>query len=187
MRRLALFTLAGATLALPAQAASGPFFSLGNTNFVVLLAFIAFVALIVYLKVPGKLLGMLDARAVQIKSDLDEARALREEAKTILASYERKQKDVQEQANRIVAQAKEEAMAAAEQAKADLKASIARRMASAQDQLASAEANALRQVREKAIAVAVAAAAEVLAKQSTPESAAASIDAAIAQVDARFH
>ena len=65
---------------------------------------------------------MLDARAVQIKADLDEARALREEAKAILASYERKQKEVQEQSERIVASAKEEAMAAAEQAKADLKA-----------------------------------------------------------------
>jgi len=187
MTRRVLLALVITLAALPAQAATGPFFSLGNTNFVVLLAFIAFVALIVYLKVPGKLLGMLDARAIQIKADLDEARSLREEAKTILATYERKQKDVQEQANRIVASAKEEAMAAAEQAKADLKASIARRMASAQDQLASAEATALRQVRETAIAVAVAAAAEVLAKQSSPQSAAASIDAAIAQVDARFH
>ncbi len=71
---------------------------------------------------------MLDARAVQIKADLDEARALREEAKTILASYERKQKDVQAQADRIVATAQEEAMAAAAQAKDDLKVSIARRV-----------------------------------------------------------
>lgn len=187
MQKITLSALALLLLPLPAYAAKGPFFSLQNTNFVVLLAFIAFIALIVYLKVPGKLVGMLDARATQIKADLDEARALREEAKTILASYERKQKDVQEQANRIVASAKEEAMAAAEQAKADLKASIARRMASAQDQLASAEATALRQVRERAIAVAVAAAAEVLAKQSSAESASASIDAAIAQVEARFH
>ena len=52
---------------------------------------------------------MLDKRADGIKSELDEARALREEAQTLLASYERKQKEVQEQADRIVAAAKEEA------------------------------------------------------------------------------
>ncbi len=74
-----------------------------------------------------KLLGsQLDKRAEGIKADLDEARALREEAQTVLASYERKQKDVAEQAERIVAHAKEEAATAAELAKQDLKDSIAR-------------------------------------------------------------
>ena len=171
----------------PALAASGPFFSLQNTNFVVLIAFLAFVGLLVYLKVPGKLMGMLDARAVAIKSDLDEARALREEAKSILATYERRQKEVQEQADRIVSAAKDEAMSAAAQAKADLQASIARRLAAATDQIASAEAAAIRQVREQAISVAIAAAGDVLAKQMTAEAAAASIDDAIAQVEARMH
>ncbi|HEY6919924.1 MAG TPA: F0F1 ATP synthase subunit B [Tabrizicola sp.] len=176
-----------ALLASPAMAATGPFFSLQNTNFVVLIAFIAFVALLVYMKVPAKLTGMLDARAATIKAELDEARALREEAKSILATYERRQKEVQEQADRIVAQAKDEAMAAAAQAKEDLKASIARRLAAATDQIASAEAGAIRQVREQAISVAIAAAGEVLSKQMTADAASASIDDAIAQVEAKLH
>ena len=112
-------------LATPAMAASGPFFSLQNTNFVVLIAFIVFVGILIYMKVPAKLTGMLDARAATIKAELDEARALREEAKSILATYERRQKEVQEQADRIVSQARDEALAAAAQAKTDLKASIA--------------------------------------------------------------
>jgi F-type H+-transporting ATPase subunit b len=184
MTRLAvLLTL----VASPALAATGPFFSLYNTDFVVLLGFLTFVAILVYLKVPGRIAGMLDARAVAIKADLDEARALREEAKSILATYERRQKEVQEQADRIVASAKDEAMAAAAQAKADLKASIARRLAAATDQIASAEAGAIRQVREQAVAVAIAAAGDVLAKQMTADAAAASIDDAILQVADRMH
>jgi len=184
MTRLAvLLTL----VASPALAATGPFFSLGNTDFVVLLGFLTFVGILVYLKVPGKIAGMLDARAVAIKADLDEARALREEAKSILATYERRQKEVQEQADRIVASARDEAMAAAAQAKDDLKASIARRLAAATDQIASAEAGAIRQVREQAIAVAIAAAGDVLAKQMTADAAAASIDDAIVQVADRMH
>lgn len=174
-------------LASPALAASGPFFSLQNTNFVVLVGFLCFVGLLVYLKVPGKLTGMLDARATQIKADLDEARALREEAKSILATYERRHKEVQEQAERIVSLAREEAMAAADQAKAELKRSIARRLAAATDQIASAEAGAIRQVREQAVAIAVAAAGDLLAKQMTAEAASASIDAAIVQVEAKLH
>lgn len=176
-----------AVLASPALAAEGPFFSLRNSEFVVLVAFIAFIGLLVYMKVPGKLTGMLDARAVAIKAELDEARALREEAKSILATYERRQKEVQELADRIISTARDEALAAAAQAKADLKASIARRLASATEQIASAEAGAIRQVREQAVSVAVAAAGDVLSRQMTAEAASSSIDAAIAQVEARLH
>lgn len=185
MKHLILpFALSSAS---PAFAAGGPFFSLWNSNFVVLLAFLVFIGILLWAKVPGKLGGMLDARANQIKAELAEARALREEARALLSSYEKKQKDVQEQSERIVAAAKDEALAAAKQAKEDLKLSIARRLAAAEEQIASAEASALRQVRERAVTVAVAAAADVLAKQSSAEAAAASIDEAIAQVEAKLH
>ncbi len=171
----------------PAFAATGPFISLGNTDFVVLLAFLLFVGVLIYMKVPARIAGMLDARAAGIKADLDEAKALRDEARVLLASYEQKQKDVLVQSERIVAQAKAEAEAAARQAKDDLKESIARRLVSAHEQIASAEAQALRSVREQAISVAIAAASDVLGQQMTAKRASDSIDAAIAQVDAKFH
>lgn len=176
-----------ALAATPALAASGPFFSLHNTDFVVTISFLVFVGVLLYFKVPAMLAGLLDKRADLIKAELEEARALREEAKTLLASYERKQKEVKDQADQIVAAAKGEAEAAAAQAKVDLKNSIARRLAAAEEQIAAAEAGAVREVREKAVSIAVAAAGEVLAKQMTTEGAAASIDAAIAQVEAKLH
>ncbi|QFT79229.1 ATP synthase subunit b precursor [Roseovarius sp. THAF27] len=180
-------TLTAMVVASPALAATGPFFSLGNTNFVVMLAFILFIALLVYLKVPGKIGEMLDKRADGIKSELDEARALREEAQTLLASYERKQKEVQDQADRIVAHAKTEAAEAAEQAKKDLEQSIKRRIKAAEEQIASAEANAVKDVRDQAIAVAVAAAKDVVAKAMTEDDNSKLIDESIAQVDAKLH
>ncbi len=186
MRHLFALTLAIGS-ASPAFAASGPFFSLHNTNFVVLLAFLVFIGVLFYFKVPGTIGGMLDTRAEGIKSELDEARALREEAQTILASYERKQKEVQEQAERIVAVAREDAAAAAEQAKLDLEKSIARRLAAAEDQIASAEASAVKEVRDRAIVIAVAAANDVIAKQMTAAEGNRLIDAAITEVDAKLH
>jgi len=178
-----LFALAAS----PALAASGPFFSLGNTNFIVLLAFLLFIAVLIYFKVPTLLGDMLDKRAVSIRSELDEARALREEAQTILASYERKQKEVQEQSERIIAHAREEAEIAAAQAKQDLEASIVRRLQAAEEQIASAEANAVKEVRDRAIAVAVAAAGDVVSKQMTDASGDALIDDAIVQVETKLH
>lgn len=182
---LALILTVGA--ASPALAASGPFFSLGNTDFVVLLGFIVFIAVLFYFKVPGMIGGALDNRAEGIKSELDEARALHEEARSLLASYERKQREVQGQADAIVAAAKEDAVLAAEQAKVDLEKSIARRLAAAQDQIASAEASAVKEVRDQAITVAVSAANAVLAKQMTAAQANKLIDASIADVGEKLH
>ncbi len=186
MRSLFALVLS-AGVASPALAASGPFFSLHNTTFVVLLAFLLVIGVMVYLKVPGLLGGMLDKRAEGIKSELDEARARREEAQTILASYERKQKEVQEQADRIVTAAQQDAVAAADKAKEDLKVSIARRLAAAEDQIASAEASAIREVRDQAVSIAVAAARDVIAKQMTAASGNKLIDDAIAEVEAKLH
>ena len=185
--RKAIATLVALTAASPALAASGPFLSLTNTNFVVLISFLLFVGVLLYLKVPSLLGGMLDKRAEGIKSELDEARALREEAQTLLAGYERKQKEVRDQADRIVAHAKEEAKVAAEQAKEDLKASIARRLAAAEDQIASAESSALKEVRDRAVSIAIGAAKDVIAKQMTAAEANKLIDSAIDDVDAKLH
>ncbi|WP_292064096.1 F0F1 ATP synthase subunit B [Marivita sp. XM-24bin2] len=183
-----IMTIAAASLlASPAFAASGPFFSLKNTDFVVTIGFIVFLGVLLYFKVPTLLMGMLDKRAEDIKSELDEAKAVREEAQALLASYERRQREVQEQADRIIAHAKEEAVLAGEQAKADLEKSIARRLAAAEDQIASAEASAVKEVRDRAIAVAIEAARDVVAKQMTAKDAAKSIDEAIAEVGQKLH
>lgn len=171
----------------PALAAKGPFLSLANTDFIVLISFIVFIGVLVYFKVPGMLSGMLDKRADGIEAELNEARALREEAQTLLASYERKMKEVQEQSERIVAQAKEEASTAADQAKEDLKASIARRLAAAESQIASAEASAIKEVRDAAVGIAVAAAGDVISKQMTATEGNKLIEAAIGEVEAKLH
>ncbi len=170
-----------------AQAASGPFFSLGNTDFVVLLAFLLFVGVLVYFRVPGLLGGLLDKRAAQIRADLGEARALREEAQALLASYERKSREVKDQAERIVAQARDDAKAAADLAKDELRRGITRRLAAAEEQIQAAEDAAVRAVRDRAIAVAVAAAGDVIARQMTEERGAALIDGAITQVEKRLN
>ena len=184
MKKLSiLFILAAG----PALAADGPFLSLANTDFIVLLSFIAFIAVLLYFGVP-KLLGrMLDDRAAGIQSELDEARTLREEARELLAGYERKQAEVQAQADRIVENAKAEAEAAAEQAKADIAASIERRLAAAQDQIASAEAGAVKEVRDQAVTVAIGAAQDIINKQMTAASAGGLIDSAIDEVATKLN
>jgi len=179
--------LAFGLVATPAMAAKGPFVSLANTDFIVLIAFILFIGVLFYFKVPGMLSKMLNDRSTGIQSELDEARSLRDEAQALLASYERKHREVQEQADKIVAQAKIDAEAAADQAREDLARSIERRMAAAEDQIASAQAAAIKEVRDTAVTVAIAAARDVIAKQMTAADANKLVDDAISQVDAKLH
>jgi F-type H+-transporting ATPase subunit b len=191
MKRLLLTALA-LLAAAPASAASyhpfsPDFYTLTNTNFVVLIAFLIFMGILVYFKVPGIIGGMLDNRAAQIRADLDEARALREEAQALLASYQRKQEEVKAQAERIVVHARQEAEDAAELAKADLARSIERRLKAAEDQLASSEASALKEVKDRAATIAVAAAGDLIAKALTARDAGRLIDDSIATVEAKLH
>jgi F-type H+-transporting ATPase subunit b len=185
MKRLAYIVAFAAT---PAFAAEGePFLSLRSTEFVVTIAFLVFLGVLVYFKVPSMLGGLLDKRAAGIKADLDAAKALHDEAKAVLASYEAKRREMQEQAAKIVDQARREATAAAEQAKADLKSAMARRLVAAEEQIASAEKAAVREVRDRAIAVAVAAAGDVVAARMGAADRNKLIDDAIGTVATRLN
>jgi F-type H+-transporting ATPase subunit b len=161
--------------------------SLGNTDWVVLIGFLAFLSILFYFGVPAMLGGMLDKRAATIRAELDEARALREEAQTLLASYERKAREVEEQAKRIIAEARTNAEDAANEAKGEIERSIARRLAAAEDQIASAEAKASRAVRDRAASVAIAVAGEVIAKNTSAADQNKMIDDAITQVERQLH
>lgn len=171
----------------PAYAAEYSFFSLKSTDFIVSIGFALFIGILFYFKVPGMLTGMLDQRAAGIQSDLNEARALREEAQSILAEYERKAAETKAQAEAIVKAAREEAAAAAVEAKADLAASVSRRLAAAQDKIASAESAAIKEVRDTAVSIAVAVAGEVVAKQMSAADANAMIDASIKSAGEKLH
>ena len=186
MKQLSL-ALTLALAASPALAEEEAFFSLRSTEFVVTIAFLVFIGVLLKFNVPSLIGGMLDKRAQGIKADLEAAKALHEEAKVLLQSYEKKHKEVQEQADQIVESAKREAHAAADQAKVDLQASIARRLQAAQDQIASAEASAVREVRDRAVSVAVAAAGDLIAKQMSAADKGKLIDAAIQDVEAKLH
>ena len=158
-----------------------------NTNIVTGISFVLFFALLAYLGVPKMLGGLLDKRADGIREELNEAKRLREEAQELFAEFERKHKAVGAQADEIVAQAKAEAEAAAEKAKADLKVSIERRLKAADDQIALAESDAVKEVKDKAVAVAIAAATKVLSDKLGSSQAEGLVDAAIKDVGARLH
>lgn len=172
----------------PAMAASSDtFFSLTNTNFIVSIAFVLFLGVLVYYKAPQKIITLLDNRADQIRSEIDEARALKEEATELLVSYERKRKEIDGLAHEIILSAKAEAEAASAQAKLDIENMVKRRLEIAQDRIEAAETNAINEIKNKAISVAIDASAELISQEMSPAERAKSIEDSIKTVGDRLN
>ena len=122
----------------------------------------------------------LDARGERIKTALDEARVLREEAQHLLAEYQRKQRDAAREAELTIERARVEAGRIEAEASADLDRTLARRETLAREKIAQAEADTVRELRDVAIDVAIAAAGRVIADHLDRDRADALIDEAVA-------
>jgi F-type H+-transporting ATPase subunit b len=128
----------------------------------VALAFILFLALLVYLGVHRKVTDSLDQRQARIKGELDEARRLKEEAQALLAEFQRKGREAEKEAEAIIAGAKAEAERIAGEAKARMEDFVSRRTKMAEAKITQAEAQALADVRSAAADAAVTAAEKIL-------------------------
>jgi F-type H+-transporting ATPase subunit b len=128
----------------------------------VAICFICFLGLLGYLGVHRKLTGALDQRQGRIKSELDEASRLRQEAQALLAEFERKGRAAEGEAEAIIASAKSEAERLAVEAKQRMEEFVGRRTKMAEAKIAQAEAQALADVRSAATDAAIAAAEKIL-------------------------
>ena len=129
----------------------------------VAIAFVIFLGLLVYLGAHRRLIGGIDNRQARIQAELNEAVRLREEAKAVLAEYERKGREAETEATAIIAGAKAEAQRLAVEAKTKMEDFVLRRTKMAEAKIAQAEAQALSDVRAAAADTAVAAAEKILA------------------------
>src|SRR5215470_11391021 len=69
-------------------------------------AFLMFIGVLAYLGVYRKVAAALDRRQALIKTKLDEARLLREEAQAVLVAYQSKQREGMREAEAIISSAK---------------------------------------------------------------------------------
>lgn len=159
---------------------------LQNAEFWVGVAFVLFVLLLVRFKVPGMILGALDARGQKIQAQLDEATHLREEAQTLLAQIRTQREETERSAAAMLENARAEAQRLQAEAKANLDEQIERRARLAERKIATAEAQAAAQVKAAAAELAAETAERVLAARLNTAGADPLIDAAIADLGAKL-
>jgi len=156
-----------------------------SAEFWVAVAFVIFVA-VTYRPLSRQILAALDARGRRISAEIEEAQALREEALKLLAESKRKHRDAIREAENILEHAKLEAARLREQAQQDLELALRRREQAAMDKIAQAEAKAIKDVRDQAVEVALAATASLIVANLDPQKSAAIIDQSIRGVADRL-
>ncbi|KQQ38072.1 MULTISPECIES: F0F1 ATP synthase subunit B [Rhizobium/Agrobacterium group] len=137
-----------------------------DATFFALVGLVIFLGILIYIKVPGMMAKSLDERAANIRSELDEAKKLREEAQALLAEYQKKRKQAEADAASIVASAEREAAALTEEARQKTEEFVARRNAVSEQKIKQAEADAVSAVRAAAVDLAIAAAESVIARKA---------------------
>jgi F-type H+-transporting ATPase subunit b len=158
-----------------------------NAEGYIAIAFVIFVGLLLYVKVPKMIAEALDGRATKVRADLDEARRLRAEAEALLAGYKAKAETASHDAEHILSTAQTEAAAIVADARVQAEAVIARRTALAETKIAAAERAAEASVRAQAVDFATAAARRIIVAHDDPAEAARLTGAAISELDRRLH
>lgn len=138
-----------------------------DNTFFAFVGLLIFLGIMVYVKVPAMITKGLDARADKIRADLAEAKRLRDEAAELLAAYQKKRKEAEQDALDIVTAAKREADVLAADAKAKTEEFVKRRTAMAEQKIAQAENDAINAVRSSAIDIAIAAAGKILGEKAS--------------------
>jgi len=158
-----------------------------DATFWATVALFLFFGVMFYFKVPAMLTGGLDKRSEKIRNDLEEARKLREEAQQLLAEYQRKRKEAEQEAEGIVASAKREAEALAKDAERKTEEYVARRTAQAEQKITQAESQAVAEVRAAAVEVAVEASEKIIADRMSGAAANDAFKKSLAEVKARMN
>jgi F-type H+-transporting ATPase subunit b len=160
---------------------------LQDPTFWVGLAFLIVVAILARAGVHKMIAGGLDKRAQGIADELDRARALRDEAQELLAKYQRRQREAEEEAADIVAQAKRDAEQIAIDARAKIEDQLHRRAKAAEDKIARAETQAIAEIRGQTVDVAIEAAREIIRARMDQGAQAALAERSIDELRGKLH
>ena len=154
---------------------------LQDPTFWVAVAFVIFV-IAVFKPIKGALIGGLDAKIEEIRREVDEAEKLREEAQSLLANYQRQQRQAMQDAENIVARAKEEAGRHRAEADEAMKEMVRRQEEQAREKIAQAEAAAIQEVKSMAVDLAMAASEKLLADKLVGDEGSRLIDKSISEI-----
>lgn len=128
-------------------------------------AMVVLIVIFIWKKVPGLIIGGLDAKIAAIREQLDEAKQLRAEAEKLRNEYADKIANAEKDAEGMMDNARKEADAIVAKAEVDAKAMVERRKQMAEDKIAAAERDAVAEVKSVAVSTAAQASRKLIAEK----------------------
>lgn len=158
-----------------------------DATFFALVALIIFLGIAAYAGAFRKMGAGLDSRAERIRKELDHATQLRKDAEALLAEYKQKRLDAEKEAASIISAAKADAEEYAAETRRKLSESLERRSKQAEQKITQAEAAAVKEVRNVATDLAIAASHHLAAEAAKGSKGAELISESISAVKNRLN
>lgn len=157
-----------------------------DEKFFVALSFVTFIVL-AFKPIKAAILKAIDSRIVKVKTDLEEAARLKDEAQALLNKFEKEHRRSLEEVQGILAHAREEAERVNKEAKEILEFALGKRTELAMQKIAQAEANVLTDLKSNALDITMDAARTLILENLSKEAAEEILSSAISDIDKKLH
>ena len=121
-----------------------------NAEFFVAISFIIFVGLLLILRLPRRILNVLDERSLNIQKELEQPRSLREEAQIILAKEKKNLEEADVKIVNLLKNAEEHTKIFKANAEKSLSDDIERKKKQSELKIKQVESDAIKEVKLKA-------------------------------------
>jgi F-type H+-transporting ATPase subunit b len=148
----------------------------------VFIAFIIFVSIALYLKVPKMITKLLDEQIDKIRNELDEARRLKEDANSLLAEYERNIESANKEAEIIINQAKTNVEMYEQKSNKKIEEFILRSEKQSVEKIDQAEKSAINKINEEIINISVEVSERIISKKMDDKNSNQLFESSIGQI-----
>jgi F-type H+-transporting ATPase subunit b len=136
-----------------------------DATFWVAISFFIFLVVLIYFKIPQKIIGALNESINSIKNEVNNAETLKEESKNILSEYEKKISNAKNEVKQMIDVATEEADKSVLKANEEFHIQMENRKRNTEDRIKQMKNQALKDVKNASVKISVQA-VEVLLKNS---------------------
>ena len=126
-----------------------------DATFWVMISFLLFAGLLVYFQIPQKIKAILEENISNIKSQIDEADRLKEDAKNILTEHEKKISNSKNEMKLIISKANEEAEKNIIKTNQDFYSLMENRKKNAEERIKQLKNQALKDIKNTAVKIAM--------------------------------
>ena len=140
-----------------------------DATFWVTISFFIFIGILIYFKVPQKVMGALDQNIINIKNQIHEAEKLKEDAKNILTEHEKKISSSKNEVRKMIDKANDEAEKNVIKTNQEFHNLMENRKKSAEERIKQLKNQAVKDIKNASVKIAISS-VEKLIKNSIDKS-----------------